>query len=104
MQHKLIETGKMTAKPQNRAHCETANAYNRVILCHGRYRVATCRDGLQWLFQQRVTTKTCAGARWRTLGYCTTRKALVRLQHRFMGVSWPELETLPERFKWEGQV
>ncbi|MBE9477449.1 MAG: hypothetical protein IME92_09885 [Proteobacteria bacterium] len=104
MQHKLIETGKTIATRQSRAHCETANAYNRVILRRGRYRVAACRDGLQWLFQQRVTTKPCAGAGWRSVGYCTTRKALVRLQHRFVGVSWPELETLPERFKWEGQA
>lgn len=98
MQHVRIKTDQAN---QSRAHCETADDYRRVILRRGRYRVAACRDGVQWLFQQRVTAKPCAGARWRSLGYCTTRSALSRVQHRSTGVSWPELATFPKRIKRE---
>lgn len=83
-------------------HRETSSDYIRVLVVGDRYRVAVCRDGIQWLFQQRVTFEACAGARWRTLGFCTTRKSLVRLQHRFNCVFVPELACFPETFKLEG--
>ncbi len=85
----------------DRHHERSAN-YERVLFGRGRYRVAVCRDDMQWLFQQRVTRETCPGAQWRTLGYCTTRKALMRLQDRFLGVALPELDALPETFKAGG--
>jgi len=78
---------------------ETSADYARVLFVCDRYRVAVCRDDLQWLFQQRVTRETCAKARWRTLGYCATRNALIRFQNRFLGVSLPEFTNLPETFK-----
>ncbi len=83
-------------------HHETSANYKRVLFTLGRYRVAVCKDDLQWLFQQRVTVKTCAGARWRNLGYCTTRNALLRFQHKFLGVSSPEIGALPETFNAGG--
>jgi hypothetical protein len=86
------------------AHRETDASYRGVFTARGRYRVAICPDGIQWLFQQRVTNKPCAGARWRTLGYFATRKALIRLQHRSTGQHWPELMTLPERLCRESRT
>ena len=96
MKMKPIE---MKGATKARTHRETADEYANVILRRGRYRVAVCRDGLQWLFQKCVTKEHCAGARWRTFGYCTTREALMRVQHSFVGRAWPELAMFPERFK-----
>ncbi|MFT5864904.1 MAG: hypothetical protein ACI82I_000634 [Gammaproteobacteria bacterium] len=84
--------------PSAASHHETAANYARVLLVKGRWRVAVCRDDQQWLFQQRVTTEDCAGARWRNKGFCLTRDSLITLQHRFLGEAWPALETLPVRF------
>ena len=77
-------------------HCETAANYRRVVVTHGRYRVAICRDGVQWLFQKCTREKPCARARWKTVGYFVTREALRALQHRSTGANWPELDALPE--------
>lgn len=92
-----LRRGKVMGK-----HYETSANYERVLIKGGRYRIAVCRDRLQWLFQQRVTRETCAAERWRTLGYCTSRTALLRLQHRFQGVSVAKICALPETFKSEG--
>lgn len=81
---------------------ETANGYRGVILDLGRYRIAVCRDGLQWLYQRRRPGFAGVGAAWDTLGYCTTQKAVIRLHRSHMGADAPALLDLPERFKPEG--
>lgn len=86
------------------SHRETDASYRGVIVTYGRYRVALCRDGIQWLFQKRVTKEPCARARWRTLGYFTTRESLMRFQHKSTSQHWPELMALPERFRREGRA
>jgi len=85
------------------SHRETAATYRRVIVTHGRYRVAICRNGTQWLFQKCTHEKSCAGARWKTVGCFVTREALIALQHRATGAHWPSLAALPARFTGEGQ-
>jgi len=80
-------------------HRETSQNYGRVLWRKGRWRIAVCRDDLQWLFQQRVTLVSCADARWRTRGYCLDRQSLITLQHRFLVGEWRELVTLPEKFR-----
>ena len=78
---------------------ETADDYLRVIHQLGELRVAECRDGIQWLFQRRRPGFKGVGTAWDTLGYCVTRKALVRLWTAHTdddGVAL--LELLPERF------
>ena|SRR6056297_3269569 len=80
---------------------ETANGYRGVIFDLGQYRVAVCRDDLQWLFQRRRPGFASAEKAWDTLGHCVTRKALIRLQRSHMGADAPALLTLPERFKPE---
>ena len=80
---------------------ETAAGYRGVILNLGRYRVAACRDGLHWLFQRRRPGFTGVGPAWDTLGFCTSRNALIRLQRSHMGAEAPALLDLPERFKPE---
>lgn len=98
----LYETGAANSLASKGHTFETSDNYERVLFVEGRYRISVCKQGLQWLFQQRVTEKPCAGARWRTLGYCTSKKALARLQHRFQGAICPNLDHLPEYFKPEG--
>ncbi len=67
------------------SHRESDDTYAGVIARGGRYRVAVCRDGIQWLLQRRSTNRS--GARWKTLHYITTRSALIRL--------WTSSEPLP---------
>ncbi|MDO5631636.1 MAG: hypothetical protein Q4G22_07340 [Paracoccus sp. (in: a-proteobacteria)] len=56
---------------------EESDDYAGEIFRRGAHRVITCPRGLQWIVQQR---RCKAGhARWRSLHYCTTRAALVRL-------------------------
>lgn len=57
---------------------ETADAYSRIVarLCDG-WRVIVCKDDLQWILQRRK--KGGAERPWRAVGYCRTRKALIRL-------------------------
>lgn len=78
---------------------ETGDEYVKVLFRRGRFRVVICRDGIQWLFQRRRTHVRPGGTAWDTLGYCTSRKALMRLSRSNFGKSWPELSSLPERFK-----
>lgn len=89
------------AKP-GRDRRETANGYRGVIFDLGQYRIATCRDDLQWLFQRRRPGFAGVGPAWDSIGYCVTRRALIRLQRSHMGANDPALLTVPERFKPEG--
>lgn len=87
---------------QGTDHRETADGYRGVILDLGRYRVAICRDGLQWLYQRRRPGAAGGGTAWDTLGYCVTRAALIRLSRSHSGAEAPEIAALPARFKREG--
>ena len=51
-------------------HRETAETYAGELFRLGRYRVAVCRDGIQWLFQRQRPRFPAGGAAWDTLGYC----------------------------------
>ncbi len=50
-------------------HKETAVDYRSEILRHGRFRIAVCRDGIQWLFQRQRAAKGGVGAQFDTLGF-----------------------------------
>ena len=84
-------------------HRESADGYRGVVIDLGRYRVAVCRDDLQWLFQRRRPRFAGVGPAWDSLSFCTTRKALVRVQRSHMSFDAPELLTLPEVFRSGGQ-
>ncbi|NDR58658.1 hypothetical protein [Aliiruegeria sabulilitoris] len=77
-------------------HREEADGYRGEVFRHGNFRVAECRDGIQWLLQRRSGTRTVGGARWRTLAYCVTREALTRLYQAHSGAVAPKLAELPE--------
>ncbi|MDA8587067.1 hypothetical protein N9L47_12540 [Rhodobacteraceae bacterium] len=89
------------ASAVNRQEC--ADDYQGELMRFGRYRVAVCRDGLQWLYQRARGHRACGAARWDAIGYCTTRTALLRLHHRFCGSAAPEIARLPEHFQREAQ-
>lgn len=61
------------------ARWETADDYSRVVFQDGLIRVVECQDGIQWLLQRRRPGKTGGGTAWDTIGYCVSRKAIVRL-------------------------
>lgn len=56
---------------------EAANDYATLIAEWSGWRVALCRDGLQWLIQKRAK-KACQRP-WASRQYCATQKALLRL-------------------------
>ena len=80
------------------SHRETAEDYRGELFRHGIYRVAVCRDGIQWLFQRQRPRFPAGGAAWDTLGYCVTKSGLTRLVRTYMGPVVPELDALPEHF------
>jgi hypothetical protein len=84
---------------------ESAEGYPAINL-NGRWRVITCRDGIQWILQRRHRLdrpETLSRDTWRGRSYCRTREALVRCCEAHVGAIEPvaavELEQLPERIE-----
>lgn len=99
MMHSSLQSFRITRGDSSSQ--ETADDYRRVLLKRGRFRVAICRDQGQWLFQRRRLNVRAGATAWDTLGYCISRKALIRLSRQFMGTSWHDLFAFPDRFNWE---
>lgn len=88
-----------TSRAKGPDHREEADGYRGELFRHGDFRVAECRDGIQWLLHRRRPTKTAGGAAWRTIAYCVTRKALIRLYQQHSGGMAPELADFPVVFE-----
>ena len=95
--HDLADMGVRTV------HKESSECYQGELFRQDRYRVAICRDGLQWLFQRQRLRFAAGGAAWDTLGYCTTRKALIRLHRSYNAPQHEKLHALPDRIEQEGR-
>jgi hypothetical protein len=80
-------------------HRESAEAYAGEVFRLGRYRIAACKQDLQWLFQRRRPRKSAGGAAWDTVAYCATRKGLMRLHRAHTGADASEIASLPEYFE-----
>ncbi|WP_299644678.1 hypothetical protein, partial [uncultured Ruegeria sp.] len=80
-------------------HRETAENYRGELFRHGVYRVAVCRDVIQWLFQRQRPQFPAGGAAWDTLGYCVSKSGLTQLVRAHIGRDMPELDKLPEHFQ-----
>lgn len=78
---------------------ETSPAYRGVISVSGRYRVAVCKDGLQWLVQKRASHRNHTRAQWKSFGYYTTKKALMRTLYSLDRAHMPEIARLPATFQ-----
>ena len=87
-----------TRGPRGTSHRETAETYRGELFRLGRYRIAVCRDGIQWLYQRKRPGFAGVGPAWDTLGYCVTREVLIRLHRSHTGAEAPEIAALPERF------
>jgi len=59
-------------------HRESADRYQGEIYRLGNWRIAVCKDQLQWLIQRRTRAQSLAGPRWVSKKFCCTRKALIR--------------------------
>lgn len=87
----------MTAQPNFR---ETSSDYSKVILRDGRFRVAECKDGIQWIIQRQRGRDGRAGPRWSAVSYCLTRTKLIELWQANTGQNGDELGCLvPETFR-----
>ncbi len=87
----------LTPTPMDRR--ESSDNYRGELIRDGLYRVAVCRDGIQWLFQRQRPGKAGVGGAWDTLGYCRRRETLARLWRERAGQEAAAiLAFLPERF------
>ena len=82
------------------SHRESDDNYARIVArLDDDGRVIVCRDGLQWILQRRDGERG-GRARWTGVGYCQTRKALLRLcrasSTRINPSGWAALVALPE--------
>jgi hypothetical protein len=65
------------SSPQPPSHRERDDSYAKVIAQLGpRWRVITCKDGLQWILQRRSVAPPNTGT-WAGNSYSTTRDALI---------------------------
>ena len=63
--------------PGNDTHRETSDFYKGVIaVLTSRWRVATCRNGIQWILQRRTAEPLHKGI-WRGRSYHTTQNSLI---------------------------
>ena len=76
-------------------HRESAENYRRELCRHGDFRVAECRDGIQWFLQRRRGRISAGGAAWDSFAYCATQKALSRLYQKHTGVTSEVIDFLP---------
>lgn len=79
---------------------EASDSYKSEVTRSGRYRIALCKDGIQWLLQkQDQSNPRGKPGRWRSFRYYATRSVLVRDWHRITGEPLdPEvIAGLPER-------
>lgn len=83
----------------HQGHRERSDRYAGDLHRAGDWRVALCRDGLQWLLQRRRTVRQeGATAAWDSLGYCRGRDALLRLWRAHTGRDGAALaRLLPKR-------
>ena len=83
-------------------HRETADDYRSVVWREGRYRIAECRDGIQWLVQRQRPGNPGVGAAWDTLVYATTRNGLMRLHRAHIGGEAAAIAAFPEYLRRRG--
>lgn len=76
---------------------ETADGYRGELHRMGRWRIALCRDGIQYLLQRQRPRKEGVGVAWDSVCYLTTRAALLRRWRRETGDAGEILARLPER-------
>ena len=92
----------MTMRPEG-DHRESSDAYRGELGRCGRFRVAVCRDGHQWLYQRQRPGNRGGGTAWDTLGYFQSRDAMIRLHRSLSGSCAAFLADLPETIEREGR-
>ena len=87
-----VSSGDSVPRPDRR---ERSDSYAGEILRAGDWRVALCRDHLQWLLQRRRNPRQeGATAAWDSVGFCRSRAALLRLWRAQTGEDGAALERL----------
>ena len=80
------------------SHRESDDSYRGVLHIAGRWRIAICRDAVQFLVQRQRPGKSGVGGPWDSQRYCVTRAALIRDWHALAGnPSALPLDLLPAR-------
>lgn len=94
--YQVDECADASAKLQS--HRESDENYHGVLYRAGRWRVAICRDRIQYLLQRQRPGKAGVGAAWDSRRYCVTSGALIRDWHALTGDPGTPLRyLLPER-------
>lgn len=87
-----------TRGPHGHDTRETSETYRGELFRLGRFRVAACRDERQWLYQRKRGTISPGGVAWDTLGYCVSKKALMRLHRSHNCFEAQAISELPCQF------
>lgn len=78
---------------------ESGDGYRGELYRLGQWRVALCRDGIQYLLQRQRPRKAGVVAAWDSISYCGTRAALSRLWQQQVGEAGEIFARLPEYAK-----
>jgi hypothetical protein len=98
------EPGTKPARP-NHSRNESDEGYQPVVVqLAPRWRVIVCRDGLQWILQQRLSaTETPTRADWRGRRYVRTRDGLIAACGRALsdidGAALALINSLPDHIE-----
>ncbi len=76
---------------------ESADGYRGELHRQGQWRIALCRDGIQYLLQRQRPRKAGVVAAWDSISYCATRAALLRLWRQKTGDAGEIFGRLPDR-------
>lgn len=89
--------------PRNSSHRESAEDYRGTLYRDGSWRVAICRDQIQFLVQRQRPGKAGAGGGWDSRRFCVTKAALIRDWHALTGnLGLVLIDLLPERASMVG--
>lgn len=77
------------------SHRETDENYAGELFRDNGYRVATCKDHIQWLLQRQTHAGSPAGPRWKSVGFFTTKAALSRVWLKETGKTSSDIAKLP---------
>ncbi len=93
------ESWREAARP-NGDHRESSDRYRGEIFRWGHWRVAECRDRIQWLLQRQRPGNAGVGGAWDSRHYFRQRDTAVRLWRKHTGEDGTALAALlPERIR-----
>ncbi len=92
---KISQKGLAIPERPNQSHRERDDTYRDVMLERGCWRLIRCKDGIQWIIQNRAPGCLRSNG-WRGISFHLHRESLIRDWRRLSGWDGLELMALPE--------